>query len=91
MAMSFEPTRRQFAKAAVAAIASSQFPILGANDRVNVGIAGLGGQIPLQAVTINRERWNRLERACQSTILRGGGLKNWTPRKSPVTLGGIVC
>ncbi|HEY3838632.1 MAG TPA: Gfo/Idh/MocA family oxidoreductase [Bryobacteraceae bacterium] len=42
--MSLEPTRRQFAKAAAAAIATSQFPILGANDRVNVGIVGLGGR-----------------------------------------------
>ena len=42
--MSFEPTRRQFAKTAAAAIATSQFPILGANDRVNVGIVGLGGR-----------------------------------------------
>src|SRR5579862_8221146 len=39
-----EPPRRQFAKAAAAAIATSQFPILGANDRVNVGIVGLGGR-----------------------------------------------
>src|SRR5579871_2118942 len=42
--MSSEPTRRQFAKTAAAAIATSQFPILGANDRVNVGIVGLGGR-----------------------------------------------
>jgi predicted dehydrogenase len=42
--MSFDPTRRQFAKAAAAAIATAQFPILGANDRVNVGIVGLGGR-----------------------------------------------
>src|ERR1051325_7511192 len=42
--MSFEPTRRHFAKTAAAAIATSQFPILGANDRVNIGIAGLGGR-----------------------------------------------
>jgi predicted dehydrogenase len=42
--MSFEPTRRQFARTAAAAIATSQFPILGANDRVNVGIVGLGGR-----------------------------------------------
>jgi predicted dehydrogenase len=42
--MSFEPSRRQFAKAAAAAIATSQFPILGANDRVNIGIVGLGGR-----------------------------------------------
>ena len=37
-------TRRRFAGAAAAAIATSQFPILGANDRVNVGVAGLGGR-----------------------------------------------
>ena len=42
--MSSEPTRRQFAKTAAAAIATSQFPILGANDRVNIGIVGLGGR-----------------------------------------------
>src|ERR1700731_1140045 len=44
MSMSFKPTRRQFAQAATAAIATSQFPILGANDRINIGIAGLGGR-----------------------------------------------
>src|SRR5579862_7233500 len=37
------PTRRHFVQAA-AAIATSQFPILGANDRVNIGIVGLGGR-----------------------------------------------
>ena len=42
--MSLQPSRRQFAQAAAAAIATSQFPILGANDRVNVGIVGLGGR-----------------------------------------------
>ena len=42
--MSTQPTRRQFAQAAAAAIATSQFPILGANDRVNIGIVGLGGR-----------------------------------------------
>ena len=31
-------------KAAAAAIATSRFPILGANDRINVGIVGLGGR-----------------------------------------------
>jgi predicted dehydrogenase len=36
--------RRQFGKVAAAAIATSRFPILGANDRINVGIAGLGGR-----------------------------------------------
>jgi predicted dehydrogenase len=36
--------RRQFVQAAAAAIATSRFPILGANDRVQVGIVGLGGR-----------------------------------------------
>ncbi|MCC7154600.1 MAG: Gfo/Idh/MocA family oxidoreductase [Bryobacterales bacterium] len=36
--------RRQFVKAAAAAVATSSFPILGANDRVQVGIVGLGGR-----------------------------------------------
>ena len=36
--------RRQFVQAAAAAIATSSFPILGANDRVQVGIVGLGGR-----------------------------------------------
>jgi predicted dehydrogenase len=35
--------RRSFVKAA-AAIATARFPILGANDRINVGIVGLGGR-----------------------------------------------
>src|SRR5437588_7574963 len=39
-----QPARRQFVKAAAAAIATAQFPILGANDRINVGIIGLGGR-----------------------------------------------
>src|SRR5215472_10391244 len=42
--MDSQPSRRQFAKAAAAAIATSQFPILGANDRINIGIVGLGGR-----------------------------------------------
>jgi predicted dehydrogenase len=42
--MQTNPERRQFVKAAAAAIATAQFPILGANDRVNVGIVGLGGR-----------------------------------------------
>jgi predicted dehydrogenase len=42
--MELQSTRRQFARVATAAIATSQFPILGANDRVNIGIAGLGGR-----------------------------------------------
>jgi predicted dehydrogenase len=37
-------SRREFIRTAAAAIATAQFPILGANDRINVGIAGLGGR-----------------------------------------------
>jgi predicted dehydrogenase len=36
--------RRHFLKAASAAVATSRFPILGANDRINLGIVGLGGR-----------------------------------------------
>jgi predicted dehydrogenase len=42
--MAANETRRTFAKFASAAIASAAFPIRGANDRVNVGIVGLGGR-----------------------------------------------
>jgi predicted dehydrogenase len=42
--MSEHPARRQFVKVAAAAIATSRFPILGANDRINIGIVGLGGR-----------------------------------------------
>src|SRR5690349_13792889 len=42
--MQAQPARREFVKAAAAAIATSRFPILGANDRINVGIVGLGGR-----------------------------------------------
>src|SRR5213080_2402303 len=42
--MQAQPARREFVKAAAAAIATAQFPILGANDRINVGIVGLGGR-----------------------------------------------
>src|SRR5215472_8721886 len=42
--MQAQPARREFVKAAAAAIATSQFPILGANDRINIGIVGLGGR-----------------------------------------------
>jgi predicted dehydrogenase len=42
--MQSRPARRDFLKGAAAAIATSQFPILGANDRINVGIVGLGGR-----------------------------------------------
>ncbi|MDZ4798449.1 MAG: Gfo/Idh/MocA family oxidoreductase [Bryobacteraceae bacterium] len=38
------PTRRAVFRTAAAAIATAQFPILGANDRVNLGIVGLGGR-----------------------------------------------
>ena len=36
--------RRQFLKYASAAIATAQFPILGANDRIALGVVGLGGR-----------------------------------------------
>src|SRR5437660_7851293 len=42
--MQAQPARREFVKAAAAAIATAQFPILGANDRINIGIVGLGGR-----------------------------------------------
>ncbi|MGE5647736.1 MAG: Gfo/Idh/MocA family protein [Acidobacteriota bacterium] len=38
------PDRRTFVKAAAAAVATARFPILGANDRINVGIVGVGGR-----------------------------------------------
>lgn len=36
--------RRQFLTGAAAAVATARFPILGANDRINLGIVGLGGR-----------------------------------------------
>ena len=36
--------RRQFVRAAAAAIATARFPILGANDRINVGQVGVGSR-----------------------------------------------
>lgn len=42
--MENKTARRQFVQAAAAAIATSRFPILGANDRVSLGIIGLGGR-----------------------------------------------
>ena len=36
--------RRDFVSGAAAAIATAQFPILGANDRIRVGQVGLGGR-----------------------------------------------
>lgn len=39
-----ESSRRTFLKAAAAAIATQAHPILGANDRVSLGIVGLGGR-----------------------------------------------
>ena len=38
--------RRQFVKVAAAAIATTQYPILGANDRIRIGQVGLGGRGP---------------------------------------------
>jgi predicted dehydrogenase len=42
--MQADSARRQFFRTAAAAIATAKFPILGANDRVNLGIVGLGGR-----------------------------------------------
>lgn len=42
--MQHQPARRRFVQAAAAAIATSRFPILGANDRINIGIVGMGGR-----------------------------------------------
>src|SRR5947207_7743384 len=42
--MSTKPARRQFVQAAAAAIATARFPILGANDRIQLGQVGLGGR-----------------------------------------------
>ena len=42
--MSIKPARRQFVQTASAAIATAAFPILGANDRIQVGLVGLGGR-----------------------------------------------
>jgi len=36
--------RRSFLTASAAAIATARFPILGANDRINVGQVGIGGR-----------------------------------------------
>ncbi len=36
--------RRQFVKAAAAAVATARFRILGANDRINLAVVGLGGR-----------------------------------------------
>ena len=38
-----QPTRRHIIQGA-AAIATAQFPILGANDRINLGQVGIGGR-----------------------------------------------
>jgi predicted dehydrogenase len=42
--MQTQLARRQFVKTAAAALVGSQLQILGANDRINVGIVGLGGR-----------------------------------------------
>lgn len=42
--MQSNSARRMFVKTGIAAIATARFPILGANDRVAVGIVGLGGR-----------------------------------------------
>jgi predicted dehydrogenase len=42
--MQHRSARRVFVQAAAAAVATARFPILGANDRINVGVVGLGGR-----------------------------------------------
>jgi predicted dehydrogenase len=42
--MESRPERRRFVQAAAAAVATARFPILGANDRINLGVVGLGGR-----------------------------------------------
>src|SRR5579884_1203130 len=42
--MQMNESRRKFVKLASAAVATAAFPIRGANDRINVGIVGLGGR-----------------------------------------------
>ena len=42
--MANNSARRDFIKFGAAAIATARFPILGANDRISVGIVGLGGR-----------------------------------------------
>src|SRR5215470_9821390 len=39
-----KPARRQFVQGAAAAIATARFPILGANDRIQMAQIGLGGR-----------------------------------------------
>src|SRR5437667_12830739 len=42
--MPSQPARRQFVQGAAAVIATARFPILGANDRIQLGQVGLGGR-----------------------------------------------
>src|SRR5258707_6237664 len=42
--MNKNSSRRRFVGTAAAAIATARFPILGANDRIQVGQVGLGGR-----------------------------------------------
>ncbi len=42
--MDSRPSRRRFVQAGAAAIATARFPILGANERIQVGVVGLGGR-----------------------------------------------
>lgn len=62
--MNVQATRRQFTRTAMAAIATSQFPILGANDRVNVGVVGLGGR-----GTDHIDYYGTLDSECRMTAI----------------------
>jgi predicted dehydrogenase len=58
--MDSKPPRRQFVQAAAAAVATAQFPILGANERIQVGIVGLGGR-----GTNHMDYYNSLDGDCR--------------------------
>jgi predicted dehydrogenase len=83
--------RRQFVKAATVAIATSQFPILGANDRINVGIVGLGGRgtdhINYYSALDSESRIAALCDVNQSARERAVGLvrklRNYAPKEYP--------
>ncbi len=58
--MESKPARRRFVQAAAAAVATARFPILGANDRIQVGIVGLGGR-----GTNHIDYYNKLDPECR--------------------------
>ncbi len=86
-----QPGRRQFVQVAAAAIATARFPILGANERINLGIVGLGGRGTdhIHAYS-NLDADARIAAVCdvnQSARERAVGLvrklKNYDPKEYP--------